>query len=233
MDPLQTDDFDPSLLLFGALAVFVLWKLRSVLGERTERDQRAPNRYALDRPMFRPRPQPGGVTAAPSRRNLAADRWKGLAESESKAWAGLDAIASVDPDFSGVDFITGARKAYDIIVGAFARGDLETLGRLLSPEVYDKFAAEIAAREARGETSETAVVSIESATVEDASATPDAATITVRFASKLMTTRRDRDGAAIEGAAGQASSIIDLWTFTRNPQLRDPNWTLIATTTAH
>lgn len=230
---MPTDDFDPSLLLFAALAVFVLWKLRSVLGERAERDFRAPGRLTQPGAAFRPRPLSGAAPVAASARAPADDRWKGLTETGSKAWAGLDAIAAVDPGFSGPAFIEGARKAYEIIVNAFAKGDHETLQRLLSREVFDRFAAEIDAREARGETAETAIVSIDSAIVDDAAATPQNATITVRFASKLVTTRRNRHGAVIDGGSDQASSIIDLWTFSRNPQSRDPNWKLVATTTAH
>lgn len=226
-----TDDFDPSLLLFAALAVFVLWKLRSVLGERTERDFRAPSRMTQPGGAFRPHP-PTGAAPAAGARPASEDRWKGLTETGSKAWAGLDAIAAVDPGFSGPAFIEGARKAYEIIVKAFAKGDHETLQRLLSREVFERFAAEIDAREARGETAETTIVSIDQATVDDAAAMPQNATITVRFASKLITTRRNRQGAVIDGGSDQAA-IIDLWTFARNPQSRDPNWKLVATTTAH
>lgn len=230
---MPTDDFDPSLLLFAGLAVFVLWKLRSVLGERTERDLRAPSRFTQPGSAFRPRPLPGSASVAGAPKGAAADRWKGLAETGSKAWAGLDAIAAADPGFSGPAFIEGARKAYEIIVNAFAKGDRETLERLLSSEVYDRFVAEIEAREARGETAETAVVSIDQATIDDAAALPRNATITVRFASKLITTRRNRQGDLIESGSDQPASIVDLWTFSHNPQSRDPNWKLVATTTAH
>ena len=95
-------------------------------------------------------------------RPLPADRWNGVAETGSKAWAGLDAIAATDAAFSGpAFFIEGARKAYEIIVAAFAKGDRDTLRRLLSPDVFDGFAAEISGREARGESVESALVSID------------------------------------------------------------------------
>lgn len=229
---LSTDDFDPSLLIFAAIAVFVLWRLRSVLGERTERDLR-PRSFPQPGAAFRLRPIPGGASAGAPARPGAEERWKGLAESGSRAWAGLDAIAAADPSFSGKHFIDGARRAYDMIVSAFAKGDRETLRQLLSTEVYDRFAAEIEGRQQRGETAEAAVVSIDSATVEDAAASGQTATITVRFASKLMSTRRNRDGVVIDGGPGQTVSLVDLWTFSRNPKAQDPNWKLVATTTAH
>jgi len=118
---------------------------------------------------------------------LPADRWNGVAETGSKAWAGLDAIAATDAAFSGPAFVEGARKAYEIIVSAFAKGDRDTLGRLLSADVFDGFAAEISGREARGESVESALVSIDSAVVDDARALPQSNSVTVRFTSKLIT----------------------------------------------
>jgi len=230
---LSTDDLDPSLLIFAVIALFVLWRLRSVLGERTERDLRASRGVPHPGSAFRLRPIAGGASAGAPSRSADEERWKGLAEGGSKAWAGLDAIAAVDPSFSGRHFIDGARRAYDMIVSAFAKGDRETLRRLLSTEVYGRFAAEMDAREERGETAEAAVVSIDSATVEDAAAVGQNATITVRFASRLMSTRRDRGGAVIDGGSGQTVALVDLWTFSRDPKAQDPNWKLVATTTAH
>ena len=136
-----------------------------------------------------------------------------------------------DAAFSGPAFIEGARKAYEIIVAAFAKGDRDTLRRLLSAEVFDSFAAEISARETRGESVESALVSIDSASVDDARALPQSNNITVRFTSKLITARRNREGQIIEGDLDHAAKIVDLWTFARNPKARDPNWKLVATET--
>ena len=55
----------------------------------------------------------------------------------------------------------------------------------------------------------------------------------MRFTSKLITARRNRQGEVIEGDPTQAAKIVDLWTFARNPRARDPNWKLVATETVH
>ena len=223
--------FDPSILVFAALAVFVLWKLHSVLGMRSERDAPAPPRSGFSPPQggfFRGRQQ--AAPPVPAARD--AERWTGLAEKESKAWAGLDAIAASDASFTRERFIEGARKAYEMIVAAFAMGDRDTLRRLLSPEVYDNFAREIASREAKGESVQTAVVSMDDTRVEDARSEQGVNNVTLRFAVKLLTTRRDRDGQVIEGAEHPVS-IVDLWTFARAPASRDPNWRLVATESLH
>jgi predicted lipid-binding transport protein (Tim44 family) len=224
--------FDPTLLVFAALAVFVLWKLHSVLGIRSERDIPAPPSSIANRGQgFPSAPRPGPAPA--ELRVLDEDRWKGLAERGSKAWAGLDAIGEADRNFTGPRFIEGARKAYEMIVTAFAKGDRDTLRRLLAPEVFDNFAGAISAREARGETQETAVVSIDSATVEDARAETGSNSVTVRFAVKLLSATRNAAGEVVDGGLDRPSVTVDLWTFARAPLASDPNWKLVATESTH
>jgi predicted lipid-binding transport protein (Tim44 family) len=223
--------FDPSILVFAALAVFVLWKLHSVLGVRSERDAPAPPRERFSAPQggfFRGRQ----AAPAPAPVVLDAERWTGLAEKGSKAWAGLDAIAASDPSFTRERFIEGARKAYEMIVAAFAKGDRDTLRRLLASDVYDNFAREISRREANGESLESAVVTIDEPRVADAGSEQGVNTVTLRFAVKLMSTRRDRDGQIVEGGENPVS-VVDLWSFARAPASRDPNWKLVATETLH
>lgn len=224
--------FDPSLVIFAALAVFVIWKLRSVLGVRIDRDAAAP-RFEPRPASLRPAPLPG----APPANDVAqatrdeSERWLGVAEKgEPAVWAGLDAVAAADPRFDGRSFLDGARRAYEMIVAAFARGDLETLRRLLSADVYNGFAAEIARREERGETVETNVVAIDSAVVDAARATPRANEVTVRFVCRLMRTRRDKSGEPLEDERTQR--VEERWTFARDPQADNPNWKLTATQAA-
>lgn len=230
--------FDPTIILFAALAVFVIWKLRSVLGVRTDRETPVAGRFGPRRPPGQKAPAapPGAPPSAFAEQASAvpaAERWKGLAEPDSAAWAGLDAVAAADPGFSGSDFLSGARKAYEMIVTAFAKGDRDTLRSLLAKEVFDDFSGEIGGREKRGETVETAIVAIDSATVAAARAGPNKSEITIRFVSKLMTERRDSAGEIIEGGLDRAIRVIDLWTFARDPRSPDPNWKLVATESGH
>lgn len=225
-------DFDPSILVFAALAAFVVWKLWSVLGVRVDRGGPASDRAGPAR-RIGPASQNSAFAPAPASGALDADRWKGLAESGSNGWRGLDQIAASDRGFFAPAFVDGAKKAYGMVVEAFAKGDRDTLRNLLSTEVFDSFAGEIAARERRNETAEAHVVSIDSATVEDAKVEFGKAQITLRFVVKLQSVRRDSAGAVIEGDPERPLAIVDLWTFARDVASRDPNWKLVATETVH
>jgi predicted lipid-binding transport protein (Tim44 family) len=221
------EPFDPSLIVFAALAIFVIWKLRSVLGVRVDREEAPPAQF---RAPLRPAPLPGAPPLEEIVPSAPDERWKGVVDKEGAAEPGLDAIVAADPRFDGRGFLDGARRAYEVIVSAFAKGDRDTLRPLLSKEVFDGFAGEIARREEAGETVETAVVAIDSAAVEAARAAPRLNEITVRFAVRLMTVRKDKAGETIEG--GHTTPVEELWTFARDPRAADPNWKLVATRAA-
>ncbi|WP_424360543.1 Tim44/TimA family putative adaptor protein [Methylocystis parvus] len=224
------EPFDPSLVVFAALAVFVLWKLRSVLGVRVDRETPPPAAFQPRRAPLGPSALPGAPPAEDLPPVRHEDRWNGVADKNPAAAEGLDAIAAADSRFDGHAFLDGARRAYEMIVAAFARGDRDTLRPLLSKEVFDGFAGEIARREAAGETVETAIVAIDSALVDSASAAPRLNEITVRFAVRLMNVRKDKAGEVIEG--GNTMPVEELWTFARDPRAGDPNWKLTATRAA-
>ena len=232
-------NLDPSTIIFAIVAIFVVFKLRSVLGTRNGPPQdRAPMRGPGD---FRSPPNGGNVVplgaaargfarpdqAAPS------DRWNGFAQAGSPLAAGLDAVAAADPDFTPDRFLGGARAAYDMIVSAFAAGDVATLRRLLADEVLANFDKAIRTRLAAGQTLTTTLVSIDAADIVDARMTGPLASVAVRFAAKLASVTHDASGAVVDGAANEVADHLDVWTFTRDTNSRDPNWRLTATQTVH
>src|SRR5208282_6176741 len=60
-------------------------------------------------------------------------------------------IKLADRTFETDHFVSGAKKAHELIVTAFAKGDRETLRPLLSDEVFAAFDRVLKAREGRKE----------------------------------------------------------------------------------
>jgi predicted lipid-binding transport protein (Tim44 family) len=232
--------FDIYTIIFLALAVFIFFRLRSVLGQRTGRERPPYDPYSA-RDAVRSPPASEKIVTLPQRPTEpavnrpaepappAADRWKDVAESGSSVAAGLDAIAGADPSFDAKHFIAGARAAYEMIVTAFAEGDRRQLRNLLSREVYDGFDAAISERERRGETAESRFVSVDGSTVTAAELRARTAQITLRFVSKLISVTRGRTGDVIDGNAEKVTDVTDVWTFAREVSSRDPNWKVVAT----
>ncbi|WP_026608484.1 Tim44/TimA family putative adaptor protein [Methylocapsa acidiphila] len=238
------DSFDATTIIFALLAVFVIWKLRSILGTRSGTEKPPSNPFvsrAPERVAAPPRRDdnivvlPGAPDIPVATREGAPaspdDRWKGFAEPGSKTWTGLDAIAAADPSFAVQPFLDGAKAAYEMIVSAFAAGNRPVLENLLAKDVYDSFSAAIGEREKRGEKVETTFVSIDKAVIDDAELSGRTALITLRYAAQIITATRGQDGAVIEGSADKVIEIKDIWTYSRDVGSRDPNWRLTATRT--
>lgn len=235
----MNDSLDVSTIVFAALAVFVVWKLRSVLGTRTGEERPPFNPFARRNggppAPGQPQAESGKVVTLPAagrgtpRPAVDPDRWKGIAEPDSPLAADLDRVAAADPSFSGRGFLDGAKAAYEMILAAFAKGDRAALSGLLARDVLDGFASAIADRQSRGETMDHTMVALDSAKITHAQVVGDAAQVTVLFHSQQVNTLRDRQGV-VQGTGTEAvGPVVDEWTFARKTAARDPNWTLVAT----
>ena len=224
-------EIDLPTVIFALVALFVAWKLRSVLGMRQDSERPGGLLAPLRRvpgPSSPPAAQPE-ASAPASAPPPAADRWKGVADPDPSVWSGLDAIAGADRSFSPQAFLSGARAAYDMVVHAFAAGDSDALKGLMAPEAFANFESAIHARADAGHAMSTTVVSIDDATIAGAGLVGQTARISVRFAAKLVSVTRDTHGAIVDGSPSAVVDHIDLWSFVRDVRSRDPNWQLTAT----
>jgi predicted lipid-binding transport protein (Tim44 family) len=229
------------IILFAMVAAYLVYRLRSVLGRRTGNERRRddalssrrtgseadetvvklPNRGKDRRDREREQARP-----PKSVEELIAEDTKVVA---SDAVDGIAQIRANDPTFSGKEFVAGARTAFEMIVGAFAKGDRKLLRRLLSDEVYENFNQAIKDRESAGNEVETTMVGIEFANIIEARMTGSEAFITVEFTSEQVNVTRDSEGRVIEGDPNEVCRAIDIWTFSRDLASKNPNWILVAT----
>ena len=229
-------------IIFLGLAVVIFLRLRNVLGRRTGSERQPPRFDPFATRRTEAPPQPAGdkvislprrpgrpVEAAPAEPSPVEERIKVLAPGGTPLAVGLQTISATDASFDPDRFLSGAQKAYEMIVGAFAAGDRKTLRSLLSREVFEGFEGAIAEREARGETVDHSFVGINKAEMVDAGVKGGSEQITVRFVSSLISATKNKDGAVIDGDPTHVAEVTDVWTFARELASRDPNWRLVAT----
>jgi predicted lipid-binding transport protein (Tim44 family) len=134
--------------------------------------------------------------------------------------------------YPGIDtFLDGARESYEIIVQAFASGELEPHAYLLSESVGQTFAAAIRARQARGESCELTFICFQEVDIADAVLDNDTAQISVRFRSHVVSATRDSLGKVLAGDPLRVVQVAELWTFERELRSRARHWVLVATET--
>lgn len=209
------------IIIFALLAGFLVFKLRNVLGKRTGHEERhsdpfssAPERSASS----------DNVIKLPGR-----DQDGRAGDQDAAELSGLMRVKMADPSFDEIEFLKGARTAFEWIVEAFARGDLDSLRPLLADDLMGAFSGAVEAREAAGETQETTISSFRSALINDVTLDGSVARVTVEFITDQVKATRGADGAVVDGDPDRIETVTDLWTFERDIASRDPNWRLVAT----
>jgi predicted lipid-binding transport protein (Tim44 family) len=211
------------LLVLAGIAIFLILRLRSVLGSR-EGFEKPPVALPTEAKR-RSRPELEVIEGGPDR-----DITDHVPEGSDTAKA-LAAMKRVEPSFNVTEFLKGARGAYEMILMAFERGDLAAVKPFLAPDVYDAFAAVVEERARKGLTIEAHFVGISDLGIREAVFDPTSreAEVTVRFVGEMTSVARDRAGEIVEGSPTQIRRQRDVWTFARTMGSPDPNWLLVAT----
>ncbi len=226
------DGFPIDIILFAMVAAFIVLRLRSVLGRRTGHERQRPDRFSSE---SQPRPQDKngdkhGADKVVRLHDRRAESGTG-AETETPLVAALNEIQAADPRFDPDEFVAGARAAFEFIVETFAEGNAGKLRPLLSDEVYDNFASAIEARKQAGETLETTVIGIKSMDILEAGMEDGSAFVSVKFDTEQINVTLNEAGDVVDGDADHITRVVDIWTFGRDTQSRDPNWRLVRTET--
>ena len=192
------------LVIFAVFAAVVLYQLYAVLGRRIGRQ---PEDAAGGEPA------PVTVDGAPHPEAI---------ETDGAPRTGIAAVRALDPTFDVAHFLIGARQAYEMIVIAFATGDRATLKNLLAPSVAEGFEAAIDTREAEGRTEKVEFLQAPRADLERIDVDGGVARAAVRFLAEFRSRTTGPEGEGVDDRRA-----AELWTFERNLNSRDPNWTLV------
>ncbi|MEM9550909.1 MAG: Tim44/TimA family putative adaptor protein [Pseudomonadota bacterium] len=209
------------LLVLAGIAVFLILRLRSVLGTREgfEKPPLPKNSASSSRPDFEV------IEGGPDR-----DITDYVAEDSDNAKA-LTEMKRIEPGFSVSEFVQGARGAYEMIVMGFETGKLDEIQPFLAEDVFETFVDVVAAREDQGLRIEAEFVGVREVAVQEVQF-DDAthlAEITMRFVGELTSVVRNEDDEIVEGSPNSVKRQKDSWTFARTMGRDDPNWLLVAT----
>ena len=210
------------LLVLAGIAVFLILRLRSVLGTRDGFER---PRVDAPTPPSRTRPDLEVIEGGPD-----LDITDHVAEGSPAAEA-LAKMKRAEPSFSVNEFLQGARGAYEMILMGFENGDIESIAPFLDDDVHQTFVDVVGAREDQGLTIDANFIGVREIKLADA--TFDYASgvgeMTVRFVGELTSVVRDAAGEIVEGDPKQIKHQKDSWTFGRVMGTDDPNWKLVAT----
>jgi predicted lipid-binding transport protein (Tim44 family) len=210
------------LLVLAGIAVFLILRLKSVLGTREGFEK--PPAAAPDSPR-RARPDLAVIEGGPD--HDITDH----APDGSPAAKALAAMKLVEPSFSVGEFLQGARGAYEMILMAFESGDIKSIAPFLGDDVHQTFVDVVGEREDQGLSIDANFIGVRELTLTEATFDRDTQVgeITVRFVAELTSVVRNAAGEIIEGNPTEIKRQKDSWTFAREMGANDPNWKLVAT----
>lgn len=210
------------LLVLAAVAVFLIVRLRNVLGTRdgfepTQTPAKPPLRVVHS----------AGDDQSDGQDSDISDH----VDPDSPAAQMLRAMKKAEPSFQVGPFLNGAKSAYEMILLAFERGDISEVRGFLAPEVAQAFDDVIARRKKDGLTTEaqflgTREVTLAGANFDEASRMAE---ISVRMLGEMTVATRNAEGEIVDGNPRAARKQRDTWTFARQMGQDDPNWRLVAT----
>ena len=214
------------IIILLVVVVLVFSKLKSLLGTRPDNFEQRKISDENAAKIFDMIVKEAEKNAAAEARNMEKEEVQGPEEELSE----IDKVLAKSPGFNREKFLTGAERAFEIIISAFSKGDVETLEMLVSKSLLKKFQEIIEKRKAEGITSETDFIGFDDVEITNAKISKsEVAKITVRFVSEQVNILKNKDGEVIEGDENFIQNITDSWTFERALTSTNPTWLLVST----
>ncbi|WP_380055904.1 Tim44/TimA family putative adaptor protein [Falsihalocynthiibacter sp. SS001] len=209
------------LLVLAGIAIFLIIKLKDVLGTRDGFEPPREDKLA---------PPPAG---SPNFEVIEGGPDRDIVDhiNDPDSVEALTKMKQAEPNFSVTEFLGGARGAYEMILMGFEHGNLDEIEPLLSEDVHQSFVDVIADREDRGLTIEAKFIGVREMSLARAEFDPKTSVgeVTIKFVGELTSLVRDKDGKIIEGDDTTVKRQKDTWTFARTMGAADPNWQLVQT----
>ena len=113
-----------NIIILASVALFLFWRLFSVLGNRQGHEDNINNKPTNLKPVDL------NVDSNDNVDNADEDIADYI-DIDSSSGNALKEMKNIDNSFTVKDFISGAKKAYELIIVSFERGDVEKLRPLL------------------------------------------------------------------------------------------------------
>ena len=186
------------IILLAMIAVFIILRLRSILGKKTGHEEKIYSGYSEKFQDFKKQ-----KTQSPP--TILKDKLEG----ENKR-----------------QFLKGAELAYETIITAFAKGDQKKLKSLLTSDMASSFEEAIKQRQNNNIKSEITFIGIKETNLEKFERVKNNFFATVKFVSEIISVKRDKDNKIIEGNPDKIKIVTDHWKFTKTTISQNPNWYL-------
>ena len=192
------------ILLLAMIAGFVVLRLRSLLGRKTDESK---------------------LTSENLKTNSTFTVYPDVKET-------VDTAEDVVTDkFNEIAFLNGAKSAYEQIIGRFNKGNIGSVKKLLNQDVFEQFQSVIDDRKNKNYFVNFTFIGFKTVEILKKNFGEKISEITVRFLTEFILFIKDDSGKIISGSADSIKQSDDIWTFHKKKNSPNPNWLLVGTAT--
>ena len=217
------------IIVLAAVAFFLFWRLRSVLGSRQGFEKLNKN---VDKKTKSSKINSNIDDKIIDIKSTNIDEEiADYVDENSEQFKILSELKKLEDGWQVSHFVSGAKLAYEEILMAFENGDLNKIKKLSSKEVYTAFKEVIEDRNQKGLHVEAVFGGVRDIRIKDVKLNKKnlEANITMVFQCDITYSIKDKNNKIIEGGPDKVKKQKDVWTFTRKMNSDIPNWYLTKT----
>lgn len=197
------------ILIFGVIAIFLIFRLKNILGTKT----------GFEETNRRQKTQDEQYTNVVSLRGNQND----IMATE------LNNILKVDPSFDINEFLSGSKMFFGMVLESFVSGNLDNIKNYTKPSVLKSFKVAIDDRNVDQEKLIIDLKSIKKSEIVKSSTTKSSIKINVKFESLQIRALLDKNSNVIDGNNEKEILVKDEWVFEKKLNHNNSEWTLIET----
>ena len=201
------------ILIFAIIAVFLIFRLKNILGTKTGFEDSNFNKNKTEKNIA----------------NVVSIDTKKTTQSNDKENKEMLKIKEIDKTYNHIEFIDGSQIFFKMVLDAFVEGNLDKVKEFIKPSVLKNFNFAIKERNKESETLIINLKIINKTEIFSSEISKTVLRISVLFESFQIKALKDKDNNLIDGDLNKEILVKDIWVFERKINYSNPNWTLIET----
>ena len=211
------------IFILAMVAVFIINRLKNTLGKKTGNEADIAQKFNQKQSKFT---ESNPDKELQDKRNEPNSTKNIRLHKNNSINQKLNKLTTEDQNFSLVNFLDGAKKAFEFILAKYSENDVSSLKPLLADDIFTSFSGQIKDRQKKKEKLGITILSIDEPEIIDVVLKKDNCSIKLEFKSQQVQTTKDSNDNVIEGNDNLILNITELWTFSKKISSKNPNWIL-------
>ena len=212
------------ILILAMIAIFILNRLRGVLGRRTGNETDSIKSLKVDSGDRVKESTPDAEILSKNKNKKSQINYN----NDEVINKNLNLLKKYETDFDLDTFLDGTKKAFEYILMSYSKDELKKLSELLEKDLFNTYSSEINQRKKKKHKLEIDIIELKEPIIKSAEISKaKSAIIKIQFESQQIQTTKNDNGEIIDGDVNQILNIKELWVFSKQLGNKSPIWKLV------